>query len=384
MLSAFLCVTVVARAATTSSATGVAYSHHAGALMSGGDLGQPQNLTTSAAMVHCSALPTCAGFTFECAGGVSTCGATSDTPLKTYFKSGTAGNTDTAWWTYIKQRPKLFAQSFGSHMVLQHTRPCLWGFGLPGASVVLKINGTAATSTTVATNGTWQACLPTQPASHAPAEIGATVGTDHEELTDCLFGEVWVASGQSNMAFSVAQAFNHTAECDAARNYPSLRLFTVAVNFDWQKTHTGEPVDFNQSGIRQQWSVSSSDSACGGGDFDFFSAVAFFFCRDLQAHLDVPVGCVATSVPGTNIELWSSSAALAQCSQHEGSLPQPNWSALWEAMVAPLTRMTVAGFIWYQVSVTCLWNSIPILPFCSSKCCPILLLPGRAKPMWAT
>ena len=183
MLSAILCVAaVVARAASTSSATGVAYSHHAGALMSGGDLGQPQNLTTSAAMAHCSALPTCAGFTFECAGGVSACGATSDTPLKTYFKSGVAGNTDTAWWTYIKQRPKLFAQSFGSHMVLQHTRPCLWGFGLPGASVVLAINGTATASTTVATNGTWQACLPARPASHAPADTCR----DSQWVSECV------------------------------------------------------------------------------------------------------------------------------------------------------------------------------------------------------
>ena len=142
-------------------------------------------------------------------------------------------------------------------------------------------------------------------------------------------------------------------------------------------------MDFNQSGIRQQWSVSNSDSACGGGDFDFFSAVAFFFCRDLQAHLDVPVGCVATSVPGTNIELWSSSVALAQCPQPEGSLPKPNWSALWNAMVAPLTRMTVAGFIWYQVSVAWLpvWNSIPVLIKAPVE---FPLLCGRVKPTWAT
>ena len=68
-------------------------------------------------------------------------------------------------------------------------------------------------------------------------------------------------------------------------------------------------------------------------------------------HLGVPVGCVATSVPGTNIELWSSTEALAKCpySSADHGKAQPNWSALWEGMVAPLTRMSVKGFLWYQV-----------------------------------
>ena len=100
------------------------------------------------------------------------------------------------------------------------------------------------------------------------------------------------------MAFSVSQAFNASAECAASASFPSLRLFTVAQNFEWGKYHTGEPRDFNASGVRQPWSVASPASVCGGGDFDYFSAVAYFFCRDLQAKLGVPVGCVAASVPG--------------------------------------------------------------------------------------
>eukprot|EP00854_Cymbomonas_tetramitiformis_P019252 gene19252-23014_t len=181
------------------------------------------------------------------------------------------------------------------------------------------------------------------------------------------------------MAFTVAQAFNATAEC-AAAEHPQLRLFTVATNFDWHRGHPGVAPDFNASGVRQPWSVASPDSVCGGGDFDFFSAVAYFFCRDLQARalraplnaddpcvlmqltsgtridaytddkLGVPIGCVVSSVPGTNIELWSSSAAIAKCplSVNDHGAPAPNWSALWDAMVAPLTRMTFAGAIWYQ------------------------------------
>jgi len=151
------------------------------------------------------------------------------------------------------------------------------------------------------------------------------------------------------MAFAVTQAFNHSAECAAAGDYPSLRLFTVADNFDWSKFHKGEPRDFNQSGVRQRWSASSHDSVCAGGDFDYFSAVAFFFCRDLQTKLGIPVGCVATSVPGTSIELWSSTSAMTQCADRNGKPSRNETGALWAAMVAPLTRMTVKGFIWYQV-----------------------------------
>jgi sialate O-acetylesterase len=326
------------------------FAHHPGALSAGGDLGAPQNLSTAAAIAYCASLDECAGFTFSCSDGATDCPAASAAPVKTYFKSGTAGSSDATWWTYVKEQPHLLAESFGSHMVLQHEVPCLWGFGKAGTAVTISLNGTVvqSASTTVAANGTWQSCLPPQPASHAPATVGINVGADSQELSDVLFGEVWVASGQSNMAFAVTQAFNHSAECAAAASFPSLRLFTVAVNFDWQKFHKGEPRDFNQSGVRQQWSVSSHDSVCAGGDFDHFSAVGFFFCRELQEKLGVPVGCVATSVPGTNIELWSSATALAQCPEASGAKPAPNWSALWQAMVAPLTRMSVKGFIWYQ------------------------------------
>ena len=170
------------------------------------------------------------------------------------------------------------------------------------------------------------------------------------------------------MAFSVTQAFNHSAECAAAGDYPSLRLFTVAQNFDWSKYHKGEPRDFNQSGVRQLWSVSSPDSVCAGGNFasnfDYFSAVAFFFCRDLQTKLGIPVGCVATSVPGTNIELWSSTRAMAQCADRNGKPSRNTTGALWAAMVAPLTRMSVKGFIWYQARTTCSCT-VPRPPACT-------------------
>jgi hypothetical protein len=267
-------------AASTASSTDptMYYSHHLGALMAGSDLGPPRNLSTDAALAHCTAVAACEGFTFECRGDVTAgCPPSSDAPIKTYFKTAAAGNADAHWWTYLKQRPKVLAQSFGSHMVLQADRPCLWGFGQQGDAVAVALNGSTvgAAATTVGSNGTWKVCLPPQVRSYQPATVTVAVGHSDQTIEDVLFGEVWVASGQSNMAFSVSQAFNHSAECAAATN-PALRLFTVGVNFDWQKYHpeAGEPSDFNQTGIRQRWSVATPSSVCGGGDFDFFSAVA--------------------------------------------------------------------------------------------------------------
>ena len=97
------------------------------------------------------------------------------------------GNSDEQWRAYIKVRPHLLANSFGSHMVLQHQSPCLWGFGAAGA-VTLSLNGSAATaaSTSVAANGSWFACLPAQPASHAPATISVAVGGNRTQLEDVV------------------------------------------------------------------------------------------------------------------------------------------------------------------------------------------------------
>lgn len=246
---------------------------------------------------------------------------------------------------------------------LQHTAPCLWGFGKAGSKVVITATSSvihATSSATVQANGTWKSCLKPQPPSYTPAtvtvammSVGAADGNGHASaatlddaatatLSDVLFGDVWVASGQSNMAFSVKQAFNHTAECADAATWKHIRLFTVAVNADWHKYHAGEPADFNVSGIRQQWSVASPDSVCGGGDFDFFSAAAYFFCRNVQQSQGIPIGCLATSVPGTSIELWSSEAALSKCplSKSDGGKASGGWSEFWDAMVRVKSKLS--------------------------------------------
>eukprot|EP00935_MAST-01C_sp_MAST-1C-sp1_P000171 g171.t1 len=193
---------------------------------------------------------------------------------------------------------------------------------------------------TTSDKGRFRLCLPPQKASNDVFSVKVAIKSSTQVLDNVVFGDVWIASGQSNMAFATKQAFNASAEC-AAASIPGLRLFTVA-----SRQSNVSLEDFDSTGIRQQWSVSSPDAVCGGGDFDYFSAVAFFFGRELHAALGTPVGLIATTVPGTNIELWSPPEALTQCPNNTHALNNPSF--LFNGMVAPLTSTSVRGFIWYQ------------------------------------
>lgn len=100
--------------------------------------------------------------------------------------------------------------------------------------------------------------------------------------------------------------------------------------------------DFGPSGIRAKWSRATPESICGGGDFDYTSAVGYFFARDLHLATNIPIGLIATSVPGTPIEAWASPKVLNECNINV------NNSQLWNNMVVPLLNISIAGVIWYQ------------------------------------
>ena len=138
------------------------------------------------------------------------------------------------------------------------------------------------------------------------------------------------------MAFTVAQSYNATAECAAASSFPNLRVMSV--------TQGGSPTpqpDFGPYGIRLPWSRASAQTICGG-DFDFISAVGFYFARDLHVALgtsSMPIGLIVSSVPGTAIEAWTSPEVLAACTDKADS-------TLWNNMIVPLLGVGIKGAIW--------------------------------------
>src|SRR5206468_1290203 len=107
-------------------------------------------------------------------------------------------------------------------------------------------------------------------------------------LTNVLIGKVWVCSGQSNMEWPVAATANGQQEIAAAK-YPKIRLFQIP------KVPAGKPVE----DVVAEWKV------CDPATIPQFSAVAYFFGRELQQELDVPVGLINTSWGGTRIEPWT-------------------------------------------------------------------------------
>jgi sialate O-acetylesterase len=139
---------------------------------------------------------------------------------------------------------------------------------------------------------------------------------------------VWVCSGQSNMEWSVAQSLNAKEET-ANANYPQIRHFNVP------KHISGTPLDDVQGG---QWEVCSPQTVAR------FTAVGYFFARELAKELQVPIGLVNTSWGGTHSETWTSAAALAQSPEFKGQAGVPTdlnkaneqKQAEYQAMVAKL------------------------------------------------
>lgn len=185
--------------------------------------------------------------------------------------------------------PRLVAD----HMVLQRDRPvAVWGWADPGGTVTVRL-ADATASATVGADGMWRVELP---AMNAGGPYTVTIeGAETITVHDVLVGEVWLASGQSNMEFSLRRVDHADAEVAAAQ-FPEIRLFSVP--YRWALT----PQDDLDGGA---WEPVTPQSVPN------FSAVAYLFGRRLHAELGVPVGLIDASWGGSAAEAWVSAAALA-------------------------------------------------------------------------
>jgi len=179
------------------------------------------------------------------------------------------------------------------HMVLQReTEAALWGWAEPGETVSVRPSWSEVTATAVAgADGRWRLSVAT-PAAGGPHAITVT-GANETVLSDVLIGEVWICSGQSNMEWPLSAAKDAQAEL-AAATHPRLRLFDV------RNAIALEP----RADCEGAWSACTPESAAG------FSAVGYFFGRELSAELDLPVGLIGTSWGGTVAEAWTSEGTL--------------------------------------------------------------------------
>ncbi len=176
---------------------------------------------------------------------------------------------------------------FGDGAVLQRDQPIdVWGWADPGQSVSVTLAGKTATAT-ANPQGRWKAMLPAMPAG-GPHELVAT-GPGEIRLQDVWIGEVWICSGQSNMDMSVNDVLDAGAHI-AGADFPKMRTLRLPV------TASGLPRDRASAPVA--WRPCTPQSVGG------FSAVAFFFGRELYRKLEIPIGLIVVTTGATPIELW--------------------------------------------------------------------------------
>jgi sialate O-acetylesterase len=180
--------------------------------------------------------------------------------------------------------PKLFAD----HMVLQRGKPIpVWGWANANEKITVLFNGQTKT-TKAGKDGKWMLQLD---AATAGGPFVLTVkGKNTITINDVLVGEVWICSGQSNMEWSVRNTNNAEKEM-ASADYPMIHHFLVA------KDVSAKPLEDIKAG---EWKVCSPETV---GDF---TAVGFYFARELHNELKIPIGLINTSWGGTHSETWTS------------------------------------------------------------------------------
>jgi sialate O-acetylesterase len=259
---------------------------------------------------------------------------------------------------------------FGDHMVMQRdVKLPIWGMAKPGEQVTVSLGERKASATADAA-GRWQVKLDPLPAG-GPF-VMTLAGDNRITIEDVMVGEVWVCSGQSNMAMTVQRALNADKEM-AAADYPRIRLLKVA------RGMADVPGPFPG----KVWAVCSPETV------PEFSAAGYFFGRELYKSLNVPIGLIDSAVGGTPAEAWTpksvleadpalksvferwealfaeADAAAKKQAENAGvktkkksGKPVPTRAqlrqrnsrpgVLYNAMIHPLMPYAVRGAIWYQ------------------------------------
>ncbi len=234
---------------------------------------------------------------------------------------------------------------FADNMVMQRqTNANLWGTATPNKQVTVTPSWNHKTYTTTSdASGNWKLAIPT-PVAGGPYEI---VVSDGNALTlkNVMLGELWLCAGQSNMEMPMKGFKNQPVEgankAALKSKNGNIRLFTVKRNSSTEpvKEVSGEWLEANPASVRE------------------FSATAYFFGRQLEEILQVPVGLVVAAWGGSACEAWMNEdmlkafpEAVAKIPQVQGKIESKNRTptVLFKGMLSPLIGLSMKGVIWYQ------------------------------------
>lgn len=229
---------------------------------------------------------------------------------------------------------------FGNHMVLQQKAEItIWGWGKPFEEVSVTGSWDGITvSTKVPNTASWKVKINT-PAAGGPYTL-TVKGYNTLVIEDILIGEVWLCSGQSNMEWSARIGIDNAEEEVKNAQYPEIRFFSVS-----HKTADGEQLD-----LEGEWKICSPETMID------FSATAYFFGRELNSKLKIPVGLINSSWGGTPAEVWINPEAIQKSptlAENATAMTEVEWGPTkpgktWWTMIEPLVPFKIAGTIWYQ------------------------------------
>ncbi len=230
---------------------------------------------------------------------------------------------------------------FSDHMVLKaNDEVKIWGWGKTGENVILTCSWDPAEiyETKVNTLGKWELVIKTND-STIPQTINIK-GYNEILISDVLLGEVWLCSGQSNMEWTALSGIDDSEESIALANFPKIRLFTVL-----SKTS-----DYQQEDVKGSWVI------CTPETMKQFSAIGYFFGKELYESLYTPVGMICSAWGGTPAEIWLEADSLNNdviLSNAAKKLKQEPWGPkdpgkAYNAMIYGLAPYKISGALWYQ------------------------------------
>lgn len=264
---------------------------------------------------------------------------------------------------------------FSDNMVLQHNMELpVWGWAEPKAKITIEIGGSVV-ETTADREGNWKAFVGPLPAG-GPYEMLVS-GNTSIRIRNILAGEVWICSGQSNMAMEVKSCQDAEEEISSA-TYPGIRHFQVKRSKAESPRAEVESVSNPQLSWLNTWEI------CDPSTVGHFSGTAYFFARKIHADRKIPIGIIHTSWGGTTAEAWTPAdrlesdpelrdilsewpaynndedwltkqyeefSAEVEKARSQGK-PEPLYfnqpSVLFNGMIAPLIPFAIRGVIWYQ------------------------------------
>ncbi|MBC8054353.1 MAG: sialate O-acetylesterase [Sphingobacteriaceae bacterium] len=246
--------------------------------------------------------------------------------------------------TFISAQVSL-PKIIGSNMILQREKPLpVWGWAKAGEAVTVSFAGQQK-ATKADVSGYWEVILSPLKANAKPQEM--TISASNViKLSNLLIGEVWLASGQSNMEYPMNRTLYKyakpgrgidSAETELKNSYPTIRIFLVE-----KKLSTP---DVTSNG----WNEASGET------LERFSAAGFYFAKNIQKDLNVPIGIISSSWGGSRIEPWTPAEAYkslpvfaadvkANPAVMDGSPVARNYTS----MILPLAPFALRGFLWYQ------------------------------------